>query len=179
MSHPEGLFLDKDSQPSILSAVGVFLGGVAAGVLAYFVGGWIGIVIAVFAALLAAAGVAIFLGTRHPEWYQRTMLTERGLIQSHKGKQTEVVPVEAIEAVGLHVRFEELVQLVLWYDRSMVTELPFAWRIAEFSPGVLRLDVVNPELKKRQMGYLGLADVREVREFVEAHGLGEWRHERA
>jgi hypothetical protein len=179
MSHPEGVFLDKGSQPSVLSALLAFVTGTAALTLAFVLGiaTWYGIVLAVFGTVLAAAGVLIFLGTRHPEWHQRTLLTSRGLVESRAGGQTEIVPVEAIEAVGLSTK-NEVTQMVLWYDPAAAPPLSRSRRIAEMAPGKLRLNVCDLEYERMHLGYLGLRDIREVREFVEANALGEWRHER-
>lgn len=178
MNYPEGIFLDKENQPSIPSTLATGIPGLAAGMGAYFIDGWIRIVLIVLAVLLVPTGVSIFLGSRHPEWYWRTMLTGRGLVEWRNGQTKEIVPADAVEAVGLYTK-SEITQLVLWFDATQAPPLSRLWRISEMMPGMLRLKLCDLESDRDYMGDLGLLGIREIRKFVEANGLGEWRHERA
>lgn len=103
----------------------------------------------------------------------KLLLTPQGLVSKVGGK-LDVLPPEAIQAVGLIRHKGAPAELMLWYDSSRLPEVPKNISRRESAPGQIRLAYVMDE---RQ--FFPPHRVKEVRELVQAHGLGEWRNRAA
>ncbi|TDB82950.1 hypothetical protein E1264_30415 [Actinomadura sp. KC216] len=135
-------------------------------------GGWVAI------CLFALAGVVLAYLVYVTQSLLRVgpsklMLTSEGLVYRVGGKRN-VVPPEAIEAVGLVRARKGPAELMLWYDLSRMADVPKNIRRRETAPGQIRLAVVMDE-----RNFFPPERVKEVRELVQAHRLGEWRNRSA
>ncbi|MFI0407765.1 hypothetical protein [Actinomadura sp. 3N508] len=135
-------------------------------------GGWVGICLFVVAGLLLTLMVYITQSMLRVG-PSMLLLTPEGLVYKVGGKR-DVVPPEAIEAVGLVRRKDVGANLILWFDASRMPEVPKNIRRREKPPGQIVLTVVMDERDS-----FPPERVREVRELVQAHGLGEWRNRSA
>lgn len=153
----------------------------------------------VFGSCIVIGGGAVWLGIRQDGWLaiflfaiaalvlvyvvyvtqsllrvgpSKLSLTPKGLVYKVGGKW-DLVPSEAIEAVGLvrHRGAGVPAELLLWYDPSRMAEVPKNIRRRETAPGQIRLAHVMDE-----RNFFPPHRVKEVRELVQAHGLGEWRN---
>lgn len=146
----------------------VLAGGVAIGA-GVMTDGWYSTPLIVVGVLLI--GLAITIGVLN--WAHgaaRLRLTPRGLIHSI-GDREYVLPVEAIEGIGLFRTRGGFPELSLWYDRAQIPELPKQLRPLEKQPGRLRLAIVTDEV-----GGMYKRQVKEIREYVQAHRLAQWRN---
>lgn len=103
----------------------------------------------------------------------KLLLTPQGLVSRVGGKR-DVVPPGAIDAIGLVRHKRGPAELILWYDPSRMPEVPKNIRRRESAPGQIRLAHVMDE-----RNFFPPQRVKEVRELVQAHGLGEWRNRSA
>jgi hypothetical protein len=170
---PREIVLEDNSSYAVLSIVGLPLAGAIAAGAGLLTDGWYSIPLIVVGALLILLGAGIGV-SRLVQGTVRLRLTERGLVYSI-GSKEELVPAEAIEGVGLlRPQGPGAGQLTLWYDRARLPELPKGLRRREREPGQLRLAMVMDEV-----GCMSQDRVKEIRTFVQAHRLGEWRNRRA
>jgi hypothetical protein len=159
-----------------VTVVGLVLVGAVAVGAGVMTDGWWPIPLMVIGALLALLGVAIAVMQR-VRGAGRLVLTQRGLVYS-LGEKEQLVPKEAIEGVGL-LRGEGalgITELTLWYDTAAIPQLPKGLHHFARRPGRIRLAVVTDDVASAG---LSLQDVKEVRKYVQANGLGEWRNRRA
>lgn len=171
MHNPREIVLSDSSTYAPLGIVACVFGGSIAAGAGLLTDGWYSVPLLVVGVLLIALGVAI--GVLHRvQGAARLRITERGLIHSI-GDEERVLPKEVITGIGLLRPRGGPAELSVWYDTAKVGELPKPLRHFERERGRLRLGVVMDEV-----GGMSQRRVREIREYVQRHRLGEWRNRR-
>jgi hypothetical protein len=172
-SNSSEVVLEDNSTNAVLSIVGLPLAAAIAVGGGLLTDGWYSIPLVVVGALLLLLGVGIG-ASRLVQGAARLRLTERGLIYSI-GDKEEIVPAEAIEGVGLlRPLGKGASELTLWYDPVKLPHLPKGLQRRERGPGRIRLAMVMDEV-----GCMSQGRIKEIRTFVQAHRLGEWRNRKA
>jgi hypothetical protein len=165
----EVVFEDTSGLFPLVAVGAVLSGGIALGA-GFKTDDWYSVPLIALGALLL---VYVVIGAVLTRIYgpNRVVLTDRGFIIS-VGEKEAIIPADSIEAVGL-VRDPEVSELVLWYDRTKLPELPKRFRRYERLPGQLRLAQVGDTV-----GLFPFQRVQEVRRLVQGSGIGEWRNRR-
>jgi hypothetical protein len=163
------LYNGSEGLPLVFGTCVVIGGGAAA--LGVVLGGWVAICLYAATALVLVYVVYVTQSLLRVG-PSMLMLTPEGLVSRIAGKR-DVVPPDAIEAVGLvrHKQKGHPAELLLWYAPSRMPDVPKNIRRREARPGQIRLAHVSDD-----RNFFPPHRVKEVREFVQAHELGEWRN---